>query len=103
MVNRRIWDEVLGLCYFCTVCGTYKPENDFYKSKRTPWGRDTRCKVHYGKKGKHNDPETEYLRLKKLSPNDFKETKKLLEILGYDTSDPNNSIHQQFLKKHKLN
>ena len=44
-LNRRMWRDD-GIYYFCRICGQYKHENTFYKSKRTLWGLDTKCKIH---------------------------------------------------------
>lgn len=101
-LNRRIWDVELGLCYFCTICGTYKPEKEFYKSKRTAWGKDTRCKLHFKNREK-DDSKNDHLKLSKVKEEDFAGAKQLLQLLGYDTSDPNNPIHQQVINKYKLN
>lgn len=100
-LSRRILGDN-GFQYFCRICGEYKPENDFYKSKESIWKVDTKCKIHYTRKEKDDDPEMDYLKLNPLKENDFVETQKLLERMGYDFS-TGESIHDQFLKKHKLN
>ena len=48
-LNRRIWDKENGLSYFCSICGQYKPEKDFYRYKRSKWGVEPRCKLHFTK------------------------------------------------------
>lgn len=101
-LNRRIWDAERGLCYFCTICGTYRPEDEFYKSKRTAWGKDTRCKLHFRNRIK-DEGGNDHLKLAKLKEEDFIGAKKLLKSLGYDTSDPDNPIHLQVANKYKLN
>lgn len=102
-VNRRIWDKELGLCYFCTICGQYRPDKMFYRSKRTAWGKDTRCKLHYTKKEK-DDGTNNHLKLAKVKEEDFIGARELLKKLGYDTSATHNPIHQQVIEKYnKLN
>ena len=101
-LNRRIWDKDLGLCYFCTICGAYKPEKEFYKSKRTAWGKDTRCKIHTKNKEK-DDGTNNHLKLSKVKEEDFLGARELLKKLGYDTSHPTLSIHEQLINKHKKN
>lgn len=100
-LSRRILGES-GFMYFCRICGQYKPENDFYKSKEGGWGIDTKCKEHYTRKEENDDPEMDYLKLNPLKESDFIETQKLLESMGYDFS-TGVSIHEQFLERHKLN
>jgi len=103
LINRRIWDKDRGLCYFCTICGAYQPQKQFYKSNRTKWGVHTSCKIHHTKKEKDDDGSSDHLKFTKVKEEDFIGARNLLKKLGYDTTDPHNSIHQQFLDKHKLN
>lgn len=99
-LSRRILGDN-GFQYFCRICGEYKPETDFYKSKESIWRIDTKCKIHYTRKETDEDDEMSYLKLNPLKENDFIETQKLLERMGYDFS-TGESVHQQFMKKHKL-
>lgn len=102
-VNRRIWDRELGLSYFCTICGCYKPEAEFYKSKRTKWGVETKCKIHFTKAEPDEvKGENAHLKFSRLTEKDFLGARKILNSLGYETSG-GTSIHQQFLDKYKLN
>ena len=100
LLNRRIWDKDKGVSYFCSICGQYKPEKDFYKSKRNSWGVETRCKIHFTKKDKDEDNDNSHLKFTRLEESDFIGARKLLQQLGYDTS---KDVHQQFKNKHKLN
>ena len=99
-LNRRIWDKDNGISYFCTVCGQYRPEADFYKSKRSKWGVETKCKRHYTRRDQEDDNEDSHLKFTKLSEKDFTNARELLNKLGYDTSQ---DVHNQFLNKHKIN
>ena len=102
LINRRIWDKDKGLCYFCTICGAYKPEKDFYKSNRTKWGVNTSCKIHHTKKDPNDEGGNEHLKFSKIKEEDFIGAREVLKKLGYITNDANNSVHQQFLNKHNL-
>lgn len=97
-LNIRIWTEN-GVSYFCTGCGEYRPEKDFYKSKKHKWGIDSKCKIHYRKKGENDDIDTRYLKLNRIKQSDFDEVKEFLQRIGYDTT---KNIHEQFLIKHNL-
>lgn len=99
---RRIWTEESGVSYFCSICAKYLPENNFYKSKRSKWGIDTKCKKHYTKRDKDGDRSNDHLKFSRLRSSDFKGASYLLQQLGYDTTGKT-SVHQQFLNKHKLN
>jgi hypothetical protein len=101
-INRRIWDKENGLSYFCSICGKYKPEKDFYKSKRSMFGVETRCKLHFTKREKDSLPgEDSHLKFSRLTKKDFLGARDLLHLLGYDTNS-DVSVHQQFLTKHNL-
>jgi hypothetical protein len=100
-LSRRILGDN-GFQYFCRICGEYKPENEFYKSKEGMWKIDTKCKIHYTRKEIDDDDEMSYLKLNPLKEQDFINTQIFLEKLGYDFS-KGISVHDQFVKKHKLN
>ena len=97
-LKRRIWDKEKGVSYFCTICGEYKPENMFYKNKKTTWGVETKCKDHYLKKDKI-DPTNDHIKFTRLYDSDFEGAKKLLTDMGYDTT---KNVHDQFMKKYNL-
>lgn len=97
-LSRRILTKD-GWCFFCRICGTYLPETDFYKSKNSNWGIDTRCKLHYGKK--ETDDDMDYLKLDPLKEKDFIDTQKLLQKMGYKFG-TDKSIHEQFIEKWQL-
>lgn len=99
-LSRRILTDS-GWEFFCRICGQFKPETDFYKSNKTKWGIDVKCKLHYGKKDPDDDGEMDYLKLNPIKESDFVETQKLLEKLGY-RFDTNESVHEQFMRKHNL-
>jgi hypothetical protein len=100
LINRRIWDKEYGVSYFCTICGQYRPEKDFYKDNKSSWGKSSRCKRHFTKKDKDDDGDNAHLKFSKISESDFIGARKLLQKLGYDTSQ---NVAEQFNKKHKLN
>ena len=99
-INRRIWDKDEGLSYFCPVCGKYKPEKDFYKSKKNKWGVEARCKIHFTKADKIENQQNPHLKLSRVTEDDFIGARILLQKLGYDTT---KDIHEQFKKRHNLN
>jgi hypothetical protein len=90
-----------GWMFFCRLCGKYQPEEQFYKKKGGKWGLDSKCKIHYHRKDKDEDPEMDYLKLDPIREEDFKNTAELLCSLGYNF-DNGISIHKQFCKKHNL-
>lgn len=100
-LNRRIWDKEKGVSYFCTICGQYRPEGDFYKSKKNTWGYETRCKRHFTKRDKDEDKDNSHLKFGRLDEKDFVGARKLLQQLGYNTTG-DVSVHEQFKKRHKL-
>lgn len=100
LLNRRIWDKEQGVSYFCTICGQYRPEKDFYKDAKNKWGKSSKCKRHYTKRDPDEDKENAHLKFSKVSEKDFVGARILLQKLGYDTS---KSVSEQFNKKHKLN
>jgi len=98
-LNRRIWDKDNGLSYFCSICGQYKPEKDFYKSKTKKWGVETRCKIHFSSRDKDDDRNDSHLKFTRLTETDFTQARHLLQLLGYDTS---KDVNEQFKLKHKI-
>jgi len=98
-LSRRILGDN-GFEYFCRICGEYKPEVDFYKSKEGLWKIDTKCKIHYTRKNKEEDDGMEHLKLNPLKESDFIETQQLLERMGY-RFDIEQSVHEQFMVKNK--
>ena len=99
-LSRRMWGEN-GVVYFCRICGTYLPEDKFFKRKDTVFGIDSRCKEHYTKKEPDDDGEMDYLKLNPLQESDFIGAQELLTKLGYDFSS-NDPIYIQFEKRHGL-
>jgi len=73
---------------------------DFYKDNKSSWGKSSRCKRHFTKKDKDDDGDNAHLKFSKISESDFIGARKLLQKLGYDTSQ---NVSEQFNKKHKLN
>jgi hypothetical protein len=100
-LNRRMITEH-GMSYFCRICGTYKPETEFYTSKTGPFKIDTKCKEHYTRKEKDDSPEMEYLKLDTLKEIHFHQSQVLLQNLGYEFGPDKEPIHIQFNKKHNL-
>lgn len=99
LINRRIWDKDNGLSYFCSICGKYKPEKEFYNSKKHKWGKDPRCRLHFTKRDKDDDRKDNHLKFTRVTEQDFIGARELLQHLGYDTS---KDVHEQFKTKHKL-
>lgn len=100
-INRRIWDKDKGLSYFCSTCGMYKPEKEFYNRKRSVWGKEPRCKIHFTKRDKDEDPSDVHLKLQRVRESDFVGARLLLQKLGYKTTG-DESVHEQFKKRHNL-
>lgn len=98
-INRRIWDKDNGLSYFCSICGMYKPEKEFYNRKNSTWGKEPRCKLHFTKRDKDDDRNDSHLKLQRVTKDDFIGARLLLQKLGYDTS---KDVHEQFKKRHNL-
>ena len=98
--RRMMTDE--GWVYFCNVCGEYKGKKQFYSRSKAPFKIDTKCKIH-NKKQLEDDAEMKYLNLHGVRKEQFDEAQLVLERLGYLFCDGCPSVHQQFLKKHKLN
>ena len=99
-LSRRMLGEQGGFNYFCRQCGLYLPEGNFYKSKDSKWGLDSRCKIHHSRKDEDDDGEMSYLKLNPITEDDFILTQQLLERLGYTFT--GQTIHEQFMIKHKL-
>jgi hypothetical protein len=100
--SRRLWLED-GVYYFCTLCGDYKNEGEFYKSKNTPFGITYKCKEHYKKTNEPHDPSMDYLKLSPITETDMEQTKQLLKVLGYKVEPGSLPIWVQFNNKHNLN
>jgi len=100
-LRRRMWRED-GIYYFCRICGTYMREDLFYKSKRTPFKIDTKCKSHYTKREADDDGEMDYLKLNPIRDEDFKGTQRILEQLGYKFGVEHPPVYIQFNQRHNL-
>ncbi len=99
--NRRLMTPD-GWVYFCKLCGDYKPESEFYKNKAGHFGITYKCKEHYKISKIKPDKSTEHLKLNKLTDEDFEQTQKVLERLGYEFGPNSLPVWQQFNKKHNL-
>jgi hypothetical protein len=100
-ISRRYLNDD-GVWYlFCRSCGKHRPEIEFYNKKNSPFGKDSRCKIHFNTKEPDDDGSMNHLKLNPLTEDDFKQTKEFLIKLGYsfDTEEP---IHIQFEKRHNL-
>ena len=100
-ISRRYLNED-GVWYlFCRSCGKHRPEVEFYNKKNSPFGKDSRCKLHFNTKEKDDDGTNSHLKLNPLTEEDFRQTKEFLIKLGYsfDTDEP---IHIQFERRHNL-
>jgi hypothetical protein len=100
-LKRRMWRED-GIYYFCTLCGDYKLETEFYNSKDTNFGKTYKCKLHYKKDQIKEEETNEYLRLSTLTDEDFAGAQRLLETLGYKFGADQLPVWKQFILKHKL-
>lgn len=100
-LSRRYMGEDGYWYLFCRTCGKHKPETEFYKKKGRPFGRDSRCKIHFNKIDEDDDPSLNHLKLNPLTEDDFRGAIDLLKLLGY-SFDSDDSIHIQFKKKHGL-
>ncbi len=104
-INRNLKRRMLtedGWVYFCRICGEYKLETEFYKSKTGPFKIDTKCKEHYTRKDIDDDGSMDHLKLNPLSDDDFEGAQKLLERLGYKFGVGHPPVHEQFNTRHKL-
>jgi hypothetical protein len=99
--NRRLLTDQ-GWVYFCKLCGDYKPESEFYKNKAGHFGLTYKCREHYKKNPNAGDKTTDHLKLNKLTDEDFVETQKVLEKLGYEFGPGSLPVWEQFNKKHNL-
>jgi len=109
-LSRRMMGDS-GWMFFCVQCGMYKDESEFNKNEKTNWGLASSCKVH--KRGYRNrkkglstgyieeeeDNEMDYLKLTPLTEDDFIETQKTLERMGY-TFGQGKTVHEQFMEKY---
>lgn len=101
-LKRRMLTEN-GWVYFCRLCGDYKPETDFYKSKDTHFGITYKCKIHYKKTTEEEeDPSLKHLKLTTLTDSDFEGTQEVLEKLGYKFGPNELPVWRQFEIKHNL-
>lgn len=101
-LKRRMWRED-GLYYFCSLCGDYKLESDFYKSKTTPFGITYKCKIHYKKSTtEEGEDKNDHLRLSPITDDDFAGAQRLLETLGYKFGADQLPVWKQFINKHNL-
>lgn len=100
-LKRRILTDE-GWTYFCRICGTYKPQEDFYTRKTGNFRIDSRCKEHYTRKTDNDDPSMDYLKLDPLKENHFHQTQTVLQNLGYRFGPNEEPIFIQFKKKHNL-
>jgi hypothetical protein len=100
-LKRRMLTET-GWVYFCRICGNYLNEDQFYKSKSSPFKIDTKCRLHYTKKNVDDDSSMNYLKLDPLSDEDFKGAQRLLETLGYEFGMDTPPIWKQFNIRHNL-
>jgi len=98
--KRRIMTES-GWVYFCSQCGDYKSEEEFYKSKSTPFGLTYKCRLHF-KYDEPSDPKLDYLKLNPITDEDLEETEKVLNNMGYKTGPDELPIWRQFEIKHNL-
>lgn len=98
--RRMLTDE--GWVYFCRICGTYKPVDDFYQSKTGPFRIDTKCKEHYTRREEGDKGDMDYLNLDPLKENHFYQSQILLQNLGYEIGPDKDPVHIQFNKKHNL-
>lgn len=100
-LSRRILTEQ-GWMFFCRICGDYKPESTFYKSSKTQWGIDTKCKSHYKKYGPTAEDKTvSHLKLGPIRESDFYYLQVFLEKMGYEFGPDKPTVHEQFLERMK--
>ena len=98
--KRRIMTDN-GWQYFCNQCGDYKPENEFYNSKSTPFGVTYKCRLHF-KYDEPADPKLDYLKLTPITDEDLEETERVLNNIGYKTGPDELPIWRQFEIKHNI-
>lgn len=99
-LKRRMWRGD-GIYHFCSLCGDYKLETEFYKNKSNPFGLSYKCKIHF-KKETNKDPEVHYLKLSQITDNDFAGAQELLESMGYEFGPNQEPVWRQFEIKHNL-
>jgi len=100
-LSRRILTEH-GWSFFCRLCGEYKPEADFYKSKKNLWGLDSKCKIHYtNTKDTEDMSDMDYMKLSPVKESDFINVQVMLERMGYKFGEGEESVHQQLMNKMK--
>jgi hypothetical protein len=98
----------------CTACFQVKPLTSFYKRNHLKDGYDPRCKICVRNKTYNPsfisrfetyDPDPafdEIFRLRCTKVEDYVDTYKFFERIGYDLQSPK-TIHQQFCERHNLN
>lgn len=112
--NKNFEVKIENNCKRCTSCSQVKQLQSFYKRTHQKDGYDTRCKNcvvnklyssnYFRAKEKYiKDPAfDEIFRLRITKKEDYIETYKFFERIGYDLKSPK-TIHQQFCERHNLN
>ncbi len=101
-LKRRIW-KADGVYYFCRMCGDYMKDSAFYPDKNKNFGVSYTCKLHTKKEKKtEEDKDFDYLKMSRITDNDFDETQRLLENLGFRFGHGELPVHEQFRLKHNL-
>jgi len=101
-LSRRVLTQD-GWEFFCRICGQYKPEDDFYRSKKTKWGIDTKCKIHYKKINREEESdEYDYIKFNPIREEDFIGVQRILEALNYTFGPDELPIHEQFMERVKI-
>jgi len=100
-LSRRMMGDT-GWMYFCRQCGMYRPEEEFKKVKNTYWGLSPSCRLHNKTSSGKLEKDTEYLVFRNISEQNFIETQKVMEALGFNYGQ-GKTVHQQFCEKHNLN
>lgn len=98
--QKRIFSNE-GWMHYCSMCGGYKPEEEFNKDKNRPFGRYYICKEH--RREKYNeanniDPNDglEHIKLVFVSETDEEAKDRFLQAIGYDLT---KDIHEQFVQR----
>ena len=101
-LNRRLW-KADGIYYFCRLCGDYLHESNFHNDKSKAFGVSYMCKIHKRKdKITEADKEFEYLKMSRITNDDFEQTQILLERMGYKFGPYELPVHEQFKIKYKI-
>ena len=96
--QKRIFSDN-GWLYYCSMCGGYKPEEEFNKDKNRPFGLYYICKEHRTQQYREKNPPMEdmdYIKMVFVSDEDHRQKELLLKQLGYDL---NKEVHKQFLQR----